>query len=114
MQSQNSQLVLSIYTSENGNKGGLDVLLGKKFITREKAPEVGNAGQGCQWRSENHHPDRQPRVKTWDLEGSKKKCENRVPLQKLHYIHYGPSGSGDPVHGTRVPPLQNLAMPAFM
>lgn len=44
MQSQNSQLVLSIYTSENGNKGGLDVSLGKKFITREKAPEVGNAG----------------------------------------------------------------------
>lgn len=44
MQSQNSQLVLSIYTSENGNKGGIDVSLGKKFITREKAPEVRNAG----------------------------------------------------------------------
>lgn len=44
MQSQNSQLVHSIYTSENRNKGGIDVSLGKKFVTREKAPEVGNAG----------------------------------------------------------------------
>ena len=44
MQSQNSQLVLSIYTRENGNKGGIDVSLGKKSVTREKAPEVGDAG----------------------------------------------------------------------
>ena len=44
MQSQNSQLVLIIYSSENGNKVAIDVSLGKKFVTREKAPEVGNAG----------------------------------------------------------------------
>lgn len=35
----------------------------------------------------NHHPDRQPGVQTWDLEGSIKKCENRVPLPKLRYVH---------------------------
>ena len=45
MQSQNSQLVLSIYTSENGNKGGIDVSLGKKFVTREKAPKSGMLGR---------------------------------------------------------------------
>lgn len=27
--------------------------------------------------------DSQPRVKTWDWEGSIQKCENRVPLPKL-------------------------------
>lgn len=67
-----------------------------------------------EWRSDNHHPDRQPTVKTWDLEGSIEKCESSVPLRKLHYIHHGPSGFGGPAHGTRVPLQQNLATPVFI
>lgn len=38
MQSQNSQLVLSIYSSENGNIGGVDVSLSKKFYNKREGP----------------------------------------------------------------------------
>lgn len=81
----------------------------KSFITREKAPEVQNAGWGWSWRALGTTVQ----MRTWGVEGAVQKCENRVPLQKLHYIHHGPSGLGDPACGTGVPLPQNLAMPVF-
>lgn len=114
MQSQNSQLVLSIYTSENGNKGGIDVSLGKKFYNKREGPRSTECWVGMLmevWKP----PSRQtPRVKTWDSEGSIEKCENRVPPPKLHYVHHSPAGSSGPAHHTWVLLQQNLAMPVFM
>lgn len=66
MQSQNSPLVpvftlvrmeIKVVSMFHSVKSFLSFVL-LFFITREKAPKTGNAGQGCEWRIENHYHHR--------------------------------------------------------